>query len=1157
MKRIAAIMLCLVLLLPQLAVAETLPQYQEAQAMLAQGMYAEAAGLFGMLGAYEDAPRLTMYCRALQEAEQGNYDLAIQALTALGDYRDCELRVTYYTARRLEAKATSARAFPAGYDIPEGESGSEIMQAACDIYATIPLYLDSLERMEALELAILTKYAEYYGRTVIFDTDGPRLSTAEARDFMYRDDDSSGVPVLEFSVWTTPNVSDVRILDRNGHEIGDTGKGCVPDGVGLRWTIDTQAAPVNGDVYTVEIMEAGTWVQTPGMSVMIYVSRPEYRSAYGSVASLKAAGLALVREVEAEGIVLLKNARNVLPLPAGSRVSLLGLTALDPVYGGTGSGHVDASGTPDYVDVLEGAGYKLVNRPVLEFYAETDKRISREMAEPRWSKIKREANEDGLMTIGVGEDVIFVVGRVGGEGYDVNCEYEDAWIGDNGAPDYLTLNENERDTLQSLAEMKEDGDIRSITVIINSANPVSAGFINDPEYGVDAALWVGSVGQTGLWAVGDVISGAVNPSGSLPDTWWVDNQLNPVQNNFGVFSYGNAAEYGLGNRYDKYVVYQEGVYLGYKYTETRYEDVVLGTPNAGSFSYDQVVAYPFGYGLSYTSFEMSDMTVAKSGEGNQASYNVSVKVTNTGSAAGRKTVQVYAQKPYTGYDRQNQIEKPSVELVGYAKTQLLQPGASETVTINVPEYFLTSYDALGTGVYILSEGTHYLTAADNAHAAVNNILTAKGKSIADGMTAAGNAALVYGIEYAFDAQTYARAYGTGAAVTSLFDEADLNRYAGSGGNRVTYYSRSDWKGTVSAGPVKLTMTDRMAADALLDDSDLPAVTAADAWPVMGQQLGIMLAEMQPYAYDAPQWEMFMDQLTYEELAMLCANGLRITMGIDSIGKPETLDHNGPCGVTQRYSTGVNGYARRSSDPDQNLRGTAYPCNGIVAATFNDELVRRVGQMIGEDCIWAGYAGIYGTGLNIHRSPYAGRVFEYYSEDGILSGLIGTAWTAGVQEKGVYVYNKHFVLNEQEENRAGIATWCNEQALREIYLRAFELPIVGADAKCVMTSYNRLGAVWSGAYRELLTDWLRGEAGMTGFAITDMFDNAYMVKVHGVLAGNDIPEDYAGSNLREFSAYGPNGAKANPVVAWRLREAAKRVLYTVLHSRGMEGVSPLE
>lgn len=873
-----------------------------------------------------------------------------------------------------------------------------------------------------------------------------------------------------------------------------------------------------------------------------------FESKYNSIAELKAAGEAKVREVEGEGIVLLKNDNNVLPLKEGSDVALVGVTILDPVYGGTGSGAVDANGAANYYDVMTQSGYNVVDKELLDYYVEKEaKRNAHEIGEIKWSKVKKNNGD----TIGNGEDVIFVVGRVGGEGNDVTVTIDDT-LDD----DYLKLNENELSILEGLKELKDDGKIRSITMIINSANPMSVGFLNDEAYGVDAALWVGSVGQTGIYAVGDVISGKTNPSGSLPDTWWVDNQLNPVQNNFGSYTYADANNFDLGtnaNKFNQYVVYQEGIYVGYKYTETRYEDVVMGTPNAGDFNYNSIVGYPFGFGLSYTSFSFSDMQVEKTGEGQQTSYDVSVKVTNTGAVAGKKTVQVYAQKPYTEYDKQNGIEKAAVELAGYGKTAILQPGESEVVKVNVPEYFLTSYDATGTGVYILDEGHYYLTVADDSHAAANNILAAKGMTTENGMTAAGDASLTYGMDYTFDAETYATSYGTGSEVKSLFADADVNRYEGSGDNSVVYYSRSNWAGTVTSGPVQLTMTAQIAADAKLDDSDLPDATGIE-FPTMGVSANLQLVNMMDYDYDDPQWDIFMDQLTYEQMAKLCANGLRMTINIDAIGKPLTVDHNGPSGVTQKYSVGENGYAVQTNDPQKDIKGTCYPCNGIIAATFNDELIREVGELIGEDAMWAGYAGLYGTGLNIHRSPYAGRVFEYYSEDGTLTGLVDTAETLGIQSKGVYVYNKHFVLNDQENNRAGIATWINEQALREIYLRAFELPIVNADAKCVMTAFNRLGAQWAGAYTELLTDWLRGEAGMEGFAVTDMYDDTYMVKANEVVAGNDIPDNYVGDDISQFAAYGPNGTTPNAAVAQALRTSSKRVLYTVLHSRGMDGIS---
>ena len=868
-----------------------------------------------------------------------------------------------------------------------------------------------------------------------------------------------------------------------------------------------------------------------------------YDSQFASIADLKAAGEAKVREVEGEGIVLLKNDNATLPLAQGAKVALVGVTVMDPVYGGTGSGAVDADGAANYYDVLTGAGFDVVDKALLDYYVENEaKRNAHEIGEVRWKKVAKN-NDD---TIGQGEDIIFVLGRVGGEGDDVTAEKEDALDGD-----YLTLNEDELSILEGMKELKDDGAVKSITVIVNSANPVSTAFLFNEDYGVDAALWVGSVGQTGLYAVGDVLSGAVCPSGALPDTWWMDNRLDPVMNNFGSYIYDGADKYNFSTAYGRYVVYQEGIYLGYKYTETRYEDVVMGTANAGNFNYPAVVSFPFGYGLSYTNFAFSDLSVEKSGEGREAVYNVTVNVTNTGSVAGKKVAQIYAQKPYTDYDKEHGIEKAAVELVGYGKTGILEPGASETVSVTVPEYFLTAYDASNSGVYILDAGDYYFTAAGNAHEAVNNILAAKGFTAENGMTADGDAALAYKLALDFDDQTYAAAYGTGAPVKPLFADADMNRYEGRGDNAITWYSRNDWENTVTSGAVKLSMTEQMAADVVLDDADLPDAAGKD-FPTMGKAANLQLINMMEYAYDDPKWDEFMDQLTWDELAAITLTGLRETVGVSSVGKPATIDHNGPSGVTQKYSIGANGFASVNNDPNKDLKGTCYPCNGIIAATFNDALATEVGELIGEDAMWAGYAGLYGTGLNIHRSPYSGRVFEYYSEDGTLTGLIDTAETKGIQSRGVYVYNKHFVMNDQENNRAGIGSWINEQALRETYLRAFELPIVNADAKCVMTGYNRLGVNWCGAYGELLTDWLRGEAGMDGFAVSDMYDSSYMVPVHEILAGNDIPDGEL--DAATLAAYGPKGAKPNADVAWAMRESAKRVMYTVLHSRGMDGIS---
>lgn len=918
-----------------------------------------------------------------------------------------------------------------------------------------------------------------------------------------------------------------------------------------------------------------------------------YESNYDSIADLRKAGYDKVREIEAEGAVLLKNDNDYLPLKEKT-ISMFGVTSVNPVYGGTGSGAVSLEEAPSYETAFEDAGFS-VNKALLDWYAKSEYgRVVGEgsatsgrpitIGEAPWSAVQEACDSE----YGKGETAVFVIGRCGGEGRDLSIT--DQADGKDG--DYLTLNDEEISILNGLKELKDSGRISGIVALINSANPISSAFLKDEQYGIDAAVWIGSVGQTGLYAVADILAGNVNPSGKLPDTFWNDNKENPILSNFGSYLYEGADKYDFGtnpDKFDSYVVYQEGIYLGYKYTETRYEDSVLKTPNVGSYNYQDVVAYPFGYGLSYTQFEYSNFEVKKVGEGKDTVYEATVTVTNTGSKPGKEAVQIYLQKPYTDYDIQNQIEKAAVELVGYGKTKLLEPGAAEKVVVQVPEYYFTSFDTFGTGTYIISEGKHYLTAAENSHTAVNNILAAKGKTTADGMTQEGNSQLTVCEEYQFDAQTYATSMGTGEEVKPLFGFADINRYEGRGDNKVTYISRNDWEGTTHMWEdkdgdgqsdlyEKLVMTDQIAKDVVLDDDDIPADSENAQFPTMNSdKTNLQLIDLRvdeagnKIAFEDPIWNDYLDQLTYAQLSKLTSIGLRMTVGIEEIGKPETLDHNGPTGITQQYGNGQNGYATQLNDPDKTSTGTCYPCNNILAATFNDQLILEAGELIGEDAMWAGYSGIYGTGVNIHRTPYSGRIFEYYSEDGILSGLIVAAETKGIQSKGVYVYNKHFVLNDQENKRHGKSTWVSEQAFREIYLRAFELPILYADAKCVMTAHSRVGAVWSGASHALMTDWLRGEAGMSGFAVTDMWNKTtevYMSKPHEILAGTDVPDGFLGRVdsdtkvsditedilISELAPYGPGREKESATMAWAMRDSAHRVLYTVVHSRGMDGIA---
>ena len=723
----------------------------------------------------------------------------------------------------------------------------------------------------------------------------------------------------------------------------------------------------------------------------------------------------------------------------------------------------------------------------------------------------------------------------------------------------------------------------------------SADFISDAQYGIDAALWVGTLGQNGATAIGKILTGEYVPSGKLSDTFWMSHEMNPVNVNYGYQEYLESDTYGItskaGNMFvpeptlNAYTVYQEGMYLGYRYTETRYEDYVMNAPNVGDFDYSQVVAFPFGYGLSYTTFAYSNLKVTKTDDRH---YDVSVDVTNTGTQySGKESVQVYVSKPYGDYAKENQIQVPSVELVNFGKTDVLAPGQTQTLTITVDEKLFASYDVYGAGTYVLMPGTYYLTAAANAHQAVNNILMAKGAD-PERMVGTGDAAMTYSVTLQLDAEKYSVSDATGNEIHNLFDYADINRYEGRGDNSVQYYDRSNWAGTVSLdrenGRPVLTATEQMAQDILKQcpteyGIPLAADAEATAYPTYGKDAGLALIDMMGVDYDDPQWDTFMDQLTWEETAKLVGNGQHITAMVESVGKPETSDENGPNGFSQTYNASKEGLAYRTevkaghvdadgnltadADPNGSMKTTAFPANGIIAATYNRDIAYRAGKIIGEDGIWSGMAGLYGIGANIHRSPYLGRTAEYYSECGTLTGMMAAAECQGIEEKGVHVYNKHCVVNDQETARHGVAVWINEQALREIYLRAFELPITEGGAYNTMASFARLGTMAGPSDGVLGEDFLRGECGMKGIIVTDMYtdmngaqDNSpYFELAYGIYTGGcDIPDGTAQDF--QFDAYRPNdeGTGDYATMAWAMRQAAKRVCYATVNSNAMNGIA---
>lgn len=871
---------------------------------------------------------------------------------------------------------------------------------------------------------------------------------------------------------------------------------------------------------------------------------------------------ALCALVEAEGAALLKNDNQALPLAAAAKVSLFGHGSVDLMYGGTGSGSVDTSTAPTFKDALTAQGIQ-VNETLWNLYS-SDSMMSKysrktpdaisdtleantqyAVNEAPWSEIESGA---GTSFAEYGDAAIVVLARSGGEGADLpagdigaNVDYTSGLEGDGN---YLALSQEEKDMLAGLKTLKDNGTFKSIIVLLNTSNALELDFLNPEicgeDYGIDACMWIGDVGQTGINGVGQLLSGELSPSGSLVDTYCYDNLTSPAIRNFYSTQYANAADYGLNvdgpDVQGMYSVYQEGIYVGYRYYETRYEDAVMGSGNAGNYDYGEEVAYPFGYGLSYTTFDYGDFTVTET----EDSFEVSVKVTNVGDTySGKKTVQVYFQSPYTEYDQENGIEKASAELCGFAKTDILAPGASETINVSVPKKELRAYDANNAETYILDAGDYYFTVADGVHDAVNNILAAKGyttENTAGRMDEDGSAEMTWNwTNDTLDTAIFSVSEATGNAITNLFDEADPNKSQDAPGE-VTWLSRSDWTGTFPTAPAVLTANDTLAESLAITRYDAADYEMPEM-PTLGADNGLTLASLIGADYDDSRWETLLDQLTYDEMVQTITLGFHNTAACPSIGKAATKDENGPQGLTASLTGGVSAMCYTSED--------------VMAATFNTELMEELGRCIGEDCLALGYSGLYGPGVNNHRTPYSGRNFEYYSEDPFVAGEICAAEVKGIQSMGVYVYLKHVALNDSESSRRGVNTWLTEQAAREIYLEVADKAIVDGGAWCTMSGFNRWGATWCGSYAALQTDYLRGELGMRGMSITDYSGSSkYMDLRDGLNAGTDIWDS------PDPTIHTTNAAdyENDPYVVTKMREAMHNILYTVVNSNAMNGLS---
>ena len=780
---------------------------------------------------------------------------------------------------------------------------------------------------------------------------------------------------------------------------------------------------------------------------------------------------------------------------------------------------------------------------------------------------------------------MFVISRTGGEGGDEARDM--AAFGGQSGQHYLEPDATELEIISYLNDNFDD-----VIILVNCNNAIELGWVNDYE-NISAVVNFPGAGRTGTYGLGYMLTGLdaegneISASGHLVDTWVYDNFSSPAMQNMGDFRFTGTNYY--------YVNYSEGIYVGYRYYETRYEDVVLGRNNVGDYDYANTVIYPFGYGLSYTEFAWSDFTMSEAdADGN---INISVTVTNVGDRAGKDVVQIYGQAPYKG-----NVEKSSVVLVGFDKTENLAPGASERVTITVSLKDLTSYDKNangGKGGYVLDQGNYYITAAGNAHEALNAILSER-NSLESGITVDFSkmvdgkqddshhdiAETMIGVHYQadYDSTTYSTAGEGLNTIENQFTDSTLsdavylsrNDWSVMENNGLRYGTHSDADSKAEVGGKQFQTTPTAAMKAALESfwSLNPNEGEEMVDVIFGADNGIDLIDLRGLPYDDPLWDKLLDQIDMSELSKLIDECGYCSPAVDSINKPKVNDLDGPAGLNDIIAHG-------SMPIGDNLRAMTWPTQYMLACSWNIELAEDMGRGIAEDGLYSDTVGWYGPGMNIHRTPFAGRNFEYYSEDPFISGALGKAEVYGAATKGMYAFIKHFAVNDQETHRddRGIATFVDEQAIREIYLKPFEMTILNNNveieyneavkdengniqsyvrktatvpaASAVMTSFNRIGTTWAGGHYNLITGVLRGEWGFNGFVLTDYEVGAgkgsYMNTLQSLAAGGDAKlktvgmEALLGFDISDYPAYFGYG-----------RDAAHRILYTVVNSAGMNG-----
>lgn len=915
---------------------------------------------------------------------------------------------------------------------------------------------------------------------------------------------------------------------------------------------------------------------------------------------------AVAAEIASEGAVLLKNENQALPLDkAGEKVTLWGMNSAAPVLGGLiGSSVAVGEGTGQVPYGIEEAmqekGFSL-NEEMMAFYAGSELDDYRMRASFFGQEVPGHAlipafgmtyenpsayfvgeapadlYTDSLLASADDTAAVVVISRDNSEAADYSLEMVNSTPGDSfERPLALSAYEREMIALAKAHSTK-------VVVLINSDNPMEIEELKtDAE--IDSILWVGAPGMYGFLGVADVLSGDVNPSGHLSDTYAVNATSSPSLVNYGVYTYDNYTQAGSGavlteaNKADWYVVETEGIYVGYKYYETRYEDLMLGKNNAdalagsttgAAWDYAAEVTYPFGYGLSYTTFtqELESVNVEVGGEG-----VATVKVTNTGETAGKSVVQLYVQSPYT----EGGLEKAAVNLIAYGKTAVLEPGASETLTITFDPQYIASYDEAAVkdnetpGAWTLDAGDYYFTVGNGSHEAVNNIL-AKKLGSADSLeilcaeeTVNAENVIVWTMEET-DIETYS------AGVENALQDCDINNFIE---GAAQYMTRSDWtKGwtTVeSLDPTEEMMVGLTNRTYALAENEGDVTWGADNGLKLvdfietdenGNFTGVL-------PYDDPQWDLLIDQVTLEEAIAFVECGGDDFENIDSIGYPRTYCNDGPLGFVYDQVAGYSvKWSETDSDEPTYVAATddyaAYsmavmPTAPVVAATFNLELVEREGQLLGEESLWSNDSAIMGPGLNLHRSPYCARNHEYYSEDPMVVNLTGNAVCKGGASKGLMMEPKHFAFSHQEMNRSGMSTFFTEQAGRETELRGFQGAMESNNAKGVMTAFNRVGTVFAGADEGIQVQIARNEWGFTGWIVTDMINGAdYMNWKDSIYGGGGTM--LANNTTYEATEWGSmtaslNQIKKDAVFQQKMKDAIKTYAYTTAGSNAMNGIT---